>query len=350
MVAPKLTSAIIRKEVPGEVLLYFDSALEEDVAVPLTSFQINFGKFVISGSEFRSNAIIVLNLSPEIKTTDELFLSYNPPNDLNFALRGPVKDANNMVQLKRAAVRQITNFEILNLIESDEVKARWNTSSNLTGDNNTTDNYPIRTRGVAQAPTPDDFILMFGQKEAIQISNIDDASATAPNLSRIWIALQDACALIDSYVVISSRSCFSIVSSNRRRTACIIARYYLDSVRRRKDVTDDYERCLKEIKSNCDEFKAPVNPGDELAKDTPQGIMRVWRIPQMYNSVSGKGLSGWWTDSASGKREDWRGSAPSYNSEENNDEFDNFEGASRQAQGGIADLTQPADSGDTTNS
>ena len=137
MVAPKLTSAIIRKEVPGEVLLYFDSALDKDVAFPLTSFQINFGKFVISGSEFRSNAIIVLNLSPEIKTTDELFLSYNPPNDLNFALRGPVKDANNMVQLKRAAVRQITNFEILNLIESDEVKAGWNTSSNLTGDNNT---------------------------------------------------------------------------------------------------------------------------------------------------------------------------------------------------------------------
>ena len=62
MVAPKLTSAIIRKEVPGEVLLYFDSALDKDVAFPLTSFQINFGKFVISGSEFRSNAIIVLNL------------------------------------------------------------------------------------------------------------------------------------------------------------------------------------------------------------------------------------------------------------------------------------------------
>jgi phage gp36-like protein len=179
--------------------------------------------------------------------------------------------------------------------------------------------YPIGARPDPKTATPDDFILAFGLKEAIQLTNIDNSDATTPNTPKLWMAIQDATALIDNYIVQASRGGKLLISSNRRRTALIIARYYLDTVRRREDVRTDYEMAIKEIEraSSMEDVVRPDPPWWQDVCNPWRGCgVRSHTIPQYYNGVSGKGLSGWWKDSAFLERNDWRYSR--LNSEGNN--------------------------------
>ena len=135
------------------------------------------------------------------------------------------------------------------------------------------------------------------------------------------MAIQDACALIDNYIVQASRAGKLLISSNRRRTALVIARYYLDTVRRREDVYRDYELAIKDL-DRAMSMESVVRPdppwwADPCNPRRGNGI-RSWRIPQYYNGVSGKGLSGWWNDSGFKEMNDWR--YDRWNSESNNNE------------------------------
>ncbi len=181
--------------------------------------------------------------------------------------------------------------------------------------------YPIKVRPSPRTATPDDFILAYGLREAIQLSNIDDADAIQPNTDKIWMAIQDACALIDNYIVQAGRAGKVLISSNRRRTALIIARYYLDTVRRREDVYKDYELAIKDLDkaTSMETVERPDSPAwlDPCNPMRGNGV-RSWRIPQVYNGVSGKGLSGFWHDTAYVQTSDWRYSRR--NSENNNNE------------------------------
>jgi phage gp36-like protein len=185
-------------------------------------------------------------------------------------------------------------------------------------------------------------VLAFGIKEAIQLSNLDNPSANSVNTERIWMAIQDAVSLIDSYIAQAPRANKLLISSSRRRVALVFARYYLDSVRRREDVTADYERAIKELDTA---MQAPyIKPeadcgagGGNLPAINNGGIIRSWRIPQYYNGVSGKGLSGWWTDSGADENADWKEAG--FADETNNDE-------SNWEQGNKARIpVQPGDSG-----
>ena len=119
------------------------------------------------------------------------------------------------------------------------------------------------------------------------------------------MAIQDANSLIDSYIEQSGKAGMVLITSNRRRTALIIARYYLDTVRRRDDVYKDYDAALKQMQAEMQMTAIRAGNGDS-AIDTPRGIMRSWRVPQRYNAVSGKGFSGWTTDSAGDQAPDYR--------------------------------------------
>jgi phage gp36-like protein len=156
-----------------------------------------------------------------------------------------------------------------------------------------------------RSASPDDFITAYGLKEAIQLTNIDNAAATSVNVAKLRMAIQDANSLIDSYIEQSGKAGQVLITSNRRRTALIIARYYLDTVRRREDVLRDFESCLKQIQAEMAMTAIRAGNGNS-AIDTPQGIMRSWRTPQRYNSVSGKGLSGWVTDTGGDQAPDYR--------------------------------------------
>jgi len=321
-----------------------------------------------------------LTIGRSLTFRDKLEINYQPPDDIDTALRAPVPDNASTVTLRRNVVRAFFKVPVKNQLQPNE--ANWNEMSNLgvsldslnSGNNpeggdkewdicdNGSEgsdgsgggsigrnyaNYPIRQRPNPRAATPDDFILAYGLREAIQLSNIDDADAVEPNTDKIWMAIQDACALIDNYIVQASRGGKLLISSNRRRTALTIARYYLDSVRRREDVKSDYEMAIKDL-DRAMSMESVVRPDAPWWADpcNPHrgGGVRSWRVPQHYNGVSGKGLSGWWTDSGAEEVDDWR--YDRLNSETNND-LDNWrEGAVVRDDDSRAPV-QPADDGGT---
>jgi phage gp36-like protein len=198
-----------------------------------------------------------------------------------------------------------------------------------------------------KSASPDDFIVAYGLKEAIQLTNIDDAAATTVNVAKLRMAIQDANSLIDSYIEQSGKAGMVLITSNRRRTALIIARYYLDTVRRREDVKADYETALKQLAAEMQMTAIRAGNGDS-AIDTPQGIMRSWRIPQRYNSVSGKGLSGWTTDAAGDQSPDFRWGWGAINQ---NLQFPNWITPENMQEltGGTPQVLQPVDSGGYTD-
>jgi len=376
MAAPQIQEVSIK--VGNKVLLTFDQAIDDSVNVPLTCFSINYGRVPLKSWEYLGTAAVVLTLSNSVTYKDKIEVNYQPPEEMQFALRAPVADNASAVTIRRNAVRAFFKVPALNQIAPDE--GNWNSMSNLgvsdakgkdfgpdgggwedpCGNNLDGSNkpgsgssggyrYPIRQRPNPRTATPDDFVLAYGLKEAIQISNLDDADATQPNTDKIWMAIQDACALIDNYIIQASRGGKLIISSNRRRTALIIARYYLDTVRRREDVKNDYELALKELdraRNTADEIVRPDPPWwqDPCNPWSGNGV-RSHRIPQYYNGVSGKGLSGWWVDSSAEEAADFREN--SINSQNNNDQSNGG--------GGVRDSSRtspnsPTDEGGDTNS
>ena len=156
------------------------------------------------------------------------------------------------------------------------------------------------------------------------------------------MALEDANALIDSYIEQSGKAGRVLITSNRRRTALIIARYYLDNVRRREDVYKDYVESLKQLDAEREMTAIRAGHGDS-AIDTKEGIMRSWRIPQRYNGVSGKGFSGWNNDPAGDQSPDYRlgfGATGQNNNQENWISSRNYEDL-----GGTPQITVPSDAG-----
>jgi len=256
--------------------------------------------------------MITLGLDSFLSPWDEIFVSYEPPLELKQCLRGPLPPTANDVIIKRNAVRAFYRVPGRNQMAPNESTDGSHTQSNL-GATIGGFGFPYQNRsGVLtesksdpRSASPDDFIVAYGLKEAIQLTNIDDAAATSVNVAKLRMAIQDANSLIDSYIEQSGKAGMVLITSNRRRTALIVARYYLDTVRRREDVKSDYETALKQLAAEMQMTAIRAGNGDS-AIDTPYGIMRSWRIPQRYNSVSGKGLSGWTTDSAGDLSPDFR--------------------------------------------
>jgi len=342
MAAPQLQETYIKRH--DRIVLTFDQALDTSVNVPVTCFSINYGRIPIQRWEYDGTATIYLYIGAGVSNKDKLEVNYQPPEEISEALRGPVKANASTTIIRRNVVRAFYKVSVLNQLVTNE--AEWNGMSNLGGNNDgvvTADggaweegcsdisgnggssegygNYPYKSKPNPRTATPDDFILAYGLREAIQVTNLDDGDATQPNTDKLWMAIQDACALIDNYIVQASRAGALLISSNRRRTALIIARYYLDSVRRREDVKEDYERCLKELAAarTLEDIVRPDVPWwqDPCNPNRGNGI-RSWRVPQVYNGVSGKGLSGWWNDSGEEEVGDWRYDRE--NSEKNNTE------------------------------
>ena len=96
----------------------------------------------------------------------------------------------------------------------------------------------------ADAATVQDFITAFTMVEAVELSNLD-SGGNSIDCSRLNMALADAYRLLQSEKVTMLSSAAQVVDLNLRRWMLIIARYYLDTVRRRQDVTDDYNAVMK---------------------------------------------------------------------------------------------------------
>ena len=310
MAIPKVKEILVTAT--NAVMLHFDGPLDARVAPPVSSFTINYGQYGVVTVNYASDTMIALELDSFLSPWDEVFASYEPPLDLQQCLRGPVPPTANDVVKKRNAVRAFYRVAARNQLSPDENTDGSHSQSNL-GATIGGYGFPYQNRSGVLTPgqsdprsaSPDDFIVAFGLKEAIQLTNIEDASATTVNVAKLRMAIQDANSLIDSYIEQSGKAGQVLITSNRRRTALTIARYYLDTVRRREDVRTDFESCLKQIQAEMGMTAIRAGNGDS-AIDTPRGIMRSWRTPQRYNSVSGKGFSGWTTDTAGDQAPDYR--------------------------------------------
>ena len=338
---------------PTTIILWFDAPLDTTVIVPVESFTVNYGQFGVSTLNYASDTMITLGLDTGLSPWDEVFVTYEPPLELGRCLRGPVPATANDVVKKRNAVRAFYRVPARNMLAPDETTDGTRTQANL-GQTIGGYGFPYQNRsGVMtdhksdpRSASPDDFIVAYGLKEAIQLTNIDDAAATSVNVAKLRMAIQDANSLIDSYIEQSGKAGMVLITSNRRRTALIIARYYLDTVRRREDVRADFETSLKQMQAEMAMTAIRAGNGDS-AIDTPQGIMRSWRIPQRYNSVSGKGLSGWTTDTAGDQAPDYR---QGFGSIGQNNNFPNWITTENYAEltGGTPQITEPTDAGGIT--
>lgn len=347
MATPKIKEILV--STTNTVMLYFDGPLDSRVATPVASFTVNYGQFGVVTVNYASDTMIALELDSFLSPWDEVFVSYEPPLDLQQCLRGPVPPTANDVVKKRNAVRAFYRVSARNQLAPNESTDGSHTQSNL-GATIGGYGFPYQDRSGVLAPgqsdprsaSPDDFIVAFGLKEAIQLTNIEDASATTVNVAKLRMAIQDANSLIDSYIEQSGKAGQVLITSNRRRTALTIARYYLDTVRRREDVRTDFESCLKQIQAEMAMTAIRAGNGDS-AIDTPRGIMRSWRTPQRYNSVSGKGFSGWTTDTAGDQAPDYR---IGWGAVGQNNDFPNWITSANYIElGGTLQITEPNDAG-----
>jgi phage gp36-like protein len=348
MATPKIKEITVPST--STVMLWFDGPLDSRVPVPVQSFTVNYGQYGVATVNYASDTMITLGLDNFLSPWDEVFVSYEPALDLKQCLRGPVPPTANDVVVKRNAVRAFYRVPARNQLAPDEKTDGTQVQANL-GQTITGEGFPYQNRsGVLtdhksdpRSASVDDYILAYGLKEAIQVTNIDDAAATSVNAAKLRMAIQDANSLIDSYIEQSGKAGMVLITSNRRRTALIIARYYLDTVRRREDVKTDYESALKQLAAERAMTAIRAGGGDS-AIDTPQGIMRSWRTPQRYNSVSGKGLSGWTNDSAGDLSPDFRWG---YGAVNQNLEFPNWLNGSNMMEltGGTPLITEPTDAG-----
>lgn len=310
MAIPKIKEAIL--STPTTVVLYFDNPLDNRISVPLSSFTVNYGQYGVQTIVYSSDTMVSLGIDSSLSPYDEVFVSYEPPLDLNACMRGPIPPTANDIIKKRNAVRPFYRVAVRNSLAPDEKTDGSHKGSNL-GQTIGGYGFPYQDRSGVLSPnksdprsaSPDDFIVAYGLKEAIQLTNIDDASATSVNIAKMRMAIEDANALIDSYIEQSGKAGRVLITSNRRRTALIIARYYLDTIRRREDVYKDYVESLKQLDAERQMTAIRAGHGDS-AIDTKRGIMRSWRIPQRYNGVSGKGFSGWSNDTAGDQAPDYR--------------------------------------------
>ncbi len=120
------------------------------------------------------------------------------------------------------------------------------------------------------------FILIFGELEAIELSNLDNPNATEPNLPRIELAIADATSWLDSYLAaagcVDTNAHANLVIANRHRVIATVARYYLDTLRTRENVVSDYERVLKEIDQQIENWKQRLSVGTIRFTQQPADI------------------------------------------------------------------------------
>jgi phage gp36-like protein len=142
--------------------------------------------------------------------------------------------------------------------------------------------------GIADNCTPatvDYFIEVFGYQEAVELSNIDNPTGNQINFDKIQIALNDAAALINNYILTAPPQGKILIAGSYRRTQATIARWYLDTLRPRQQVIDAAEKALEQLEL----WAAKSSPSAGLKW---QEAYRYWKSGcTMTNSAYSRGRS-----------------------------------------------------------
>lgn len=110
---------------------------------------------------------------------------------------------------------------------------------------------------LSMAATAENFIETFGQLESIELSNIDNASENSIYRERILNALALSFDEIMGYDSLCSFSGKVAIRRALKPLMLDIARYKLDTIDRRQDIIDAYEKAIKFMES-CRELKSKL--------------------------------------------------------------------------------------------
>jgi phage gp36-like protein len=133
--------------------------------------------------------------------------------------------------------------------------------------------------------TIDYFIEIFGYQEALELGAIDDPTRNTLNFDKIQVALNDAAALINNYILTAPPQGKILIAGSYRRTQATIARWYLDTLRPRQQVIEAAERALQQLEL----WAAKASPSTGLKW---QEAYRYWKSGcTMTNSAYSRGRS-----------------------------------------------------------
>ena len=127
MAAPQLLEALVK--VSDQVLLTFDQPLDTEIEIPLTAFSINYGRIPLVSWKYFGTAAIAIKLGRALTTRDKVEVNYQPPEDIDKALRAPIPRNANAVVVRRNVVRAFFKVPCLNQLQQNE--SSWNEMSNL---------------------------------------------------------------------------------------------------------------------------------------------------------------------------------------------------------------------------
>lgn len=114
---------------------------------------------------------------------------------------------------------------------------------------------------VVGAATVNDFIVAYTLTTAVELSNLDTEGSTI-DCDRINMALVDAYNLLMSYKLLVNEISQQVIDLNLRRWMLILARYYLDTYKKQRDVVDEFEKLVKFL--------------DDLAAGDAKGNYKMW--------------------------------------------------------------------------
>lgn len=143
-------------------------------------------------------------------------------------------------------------------------------------------------------PTSAEFISLYGVLESTELSNLDDASATAPVTGKIDQAIDLAYSQSISFC---PPNCVSgkLAIYESPWLILAIARYILDILRRRPDVTEDYKQALAQLKqyASKDYCNSSYDPAAAAAAGLiePPGLAVVRQgLPTSFEFDSGRAM------------------------------------------------------------
>lgn len=123
--------------------------------------------------------------------------------------------------------------------------------------------------------TTDDFIAYFGEDEARELTNLDDAMAIDVNGVLLQKALDHATAEVNVYLASNYTLPLISVPSILVYDTCEIARFRLDRYKTREDVTERYDKVIQRLR---DISKGVVSLGldqnsQEVSNDSGPGYI-----------------------------------------------------------------------------
>ena len=143
---------------------------------------------------------------------------------------------------------------------------------------------------MASYASTSDFVLAFGNDEAVEITNLDNPTASAVDTPKLQRALDDATSEIDSYVMAASYTLPLVSVPIVLREKCNdIARYRLDKWRNREDVRRRYEDALLWLQNLAKGLTSlgADSSGDSIESGTDSPIF--YSRPKVYTDETMQG-------------------------------------------------------------